>query len=175
MNAEVQESNLARDSLVRDGDGQGCGLVGAARDARGHSDCACADGSAGVAAGAPAACTRGQRQCQSQRHKQAEQTQAAPPPPAARTSPSASPGSRKAHAACGPRPALRRSADVGAVVVIVSVVVADLPPLGVTVCGLKLQLASVGKPLHVKLTTESYILRCHRERRCPALPGRDRQ
>lgn len=39
--------------------------------------------------------------------------------------------------------------------VMVSVVVADLPPLGVTVCGLKLQLASSGKPLHVKLTAES--------------------
>ena len=38
---------------------------------------------------------------------------------------------------------------------IVSVVVADLPPLGVTVCGLKLQLASAGKPLHAKLTAES--------------------
>jgi hypothetical protein len=36
----------------------------------------------------------------------------------------------------------------------VSVVVADVPPLGVTVCGLKLQLASAGKPLHAKLTVE---------------------
>ena len=44
---------------------------------------------------------------------------------------------------------------MGAVVVIVSVVVVGLPPLGVTVCGLKLQLASAGKPLHAKLTTES--------------------
>jgi hypothetical protein len=33
-------------------------------------------------------------------------------------------------------------------------VVVDLPPLGVTVCGLKLQLAFAGKPLHAKLTAE---------------------
>lgn len=37
----------------------------------------------------------------------------------------------------------------------VSVVVADVLPLGVTVCGLKLQLAPAGKPLHAKLTAES--------------------
>jgi hypothetical protein len=63
-------------------------------------------------------------------------------------------GSRKAYATCGPRLVLCNAADVGAVVAMVSAVVADLPPLGVTVCGLKPQLDSAGKPLHVKLTAE---------------------